>query len=127
MPSSSPTRWLPAAATLLSLAACYGAILAVAALGGLGVALSVHEAAWATAIVAFALLALLGLGLGFRRHRNPWPVVLGALGVAVIAFAMFVAYTRATEIAGFVLLAAGVLADRRLAPRESDRCPEERT
>jgi len=123
MPFHPPTWWLPAAATLLSLAACYGTIFAIGALGALGVALTLDEAAWATAIVAFALL---GFGLGFRRHRKPWPVAPGALGVAVVAFAMFVAYTRAAEIAGFVPPAIGVLADRWLAPREWVQYPEER-
>lgn len=52
--------------------------------------------------------------LHHMRHRNPWPVVIGGLGTAIIAYAMYIQYDRAVEISGFVLLSLAALWDRRL-------------
>ncbi|MCI0431250.1 MAG: MerC domain-containing protein [Rhodospirillales bacterium] len=105
---------LPAFATLLSMVACYGTLAVVASLSALGVAVTVNETLWAGAIVAFALLAVLGLLLGYRRHRRIWPILIGGLGVLGIGYAMYVQYERWIEVSGFVLLGIGVLWDWRL-------------
>jgi hypothetical protein len=34
------------------------------------------------------LLAVIGLGSGFRHHRRPLPMVLGAIGIALMATAL---------------------------------------
>lgn len=76
------TRWLPGVATVLSIAACYGTLAVVGALGAMGIALVVDYALWAGAIVAFAILAVVGIALGLRAHHRPWPLLLGAIAVA---------------------------------------------
>lgn len=109
--------WLASAATVLSLVACYGTLVVIALLGVLGIAIVVNEALWAGAIVAFAVLAVAGLGLGVVRHRRPWPILIGGLGVVILAYAMYVQYARSSELAGFVLLCLAALWDWRLRRR----------
>ena len=115
MPSSEPrTSWLPGVATILSLAACYGTLALISILGALGIVIAVNDALWAGAIVGFAILAVIGLSLGLMRHRKPWPILLGALGAAVIAYTMYVNYDRMIEIAGFILLGLAAFWDWRI-------------
>jgi len=104
---------LPAIATLLSLIACYGSLLTLAALGAMGVTVALHEGAWALAIVAFAALAVFGLFAGRRRHGANPPLVLGFCGAAALAYAMFVTYSRPVEIGGFGLLICAAWLDWR--------------
>lgn len=111
---ASWTRWLPGVATVLSIGACYGTLAVVGLLGTMGVALAVNDALWAGAIVAFAVLAVLGIALGLRVHRQPWPLLLGAFGAGVIAYTMYINYDRAIELAGFALLCGAALWDWRL-------------
>ena len=105
--------WLAPAATLLSLLTCYGTLAAIALLGALGVGIALNEAIWAGGIVLFAALAVAALALGWRRHRRVLPVALGLAGLALIAFAMYVIYSLAAELAGFALLCAGTYLDWR--------------
>jgi hypothetical protein len=100
-----------AAATLISLLACYGTLAVVATLGSLGVAIALDETLWAGVIVGFAALAAVGLAFGWRRHRRPWPPLLGLAGAAVIAYVMVVQYDRVAELAGFALLGVAALWD----------------
>lgn len=120
MPMSSGRprlAWLPGAAALLSLVACYGTLAVLAALGALGVAIALDEAVWAALILAFAALAVLGLALGLARHGRPWPLLVGLAGAAAIAYAFYVDYSRPAELAGFALLLAAAVWDRRLRRR----------
>ena len=114
MAPETKLNWLPGAATVLSLVACYGTLAGLAVLGMLGATIALNEAVWAGAIVAFAGLAVVGLALGFSRHRQVLPLVIGGLGAAVVSYAMFVDYARLTELAGFALLCVGVIWDWRL-------------
>jgi len=120
---TSWTRWLPGAATILSMAACYGTLALISVLGALGVVLVVDDALWAGAIVAFAVLAVAGIALGLLRHRQPWPLVLGAAGAAVIAYTMYVHYDRMVELAGFAILCGAALWDWRL--RHASACQDQ--
>jgi len=106
--------WLPSLATALSLLACYGTLAVLALLGALGVAIDLDEALWAGAIVTTAALAVGGLAVGTVRHRQLWPLLIGVLGAAVIGYAMYVQYSRITEVSGFVLLSAAAFWDWRL-------------
>ena len=67
--SSQKQGWLARGGVILSLLACYGTLAVVGALSALGVTLAVNVHVWAGAIVLFALVALGGIALGFRRHR----------------------------------------------------------
>jgi len=114
--SSNTTQsgWLAGVGTLLSLAACYGTLGLISVLGTLGIAIAVDNTLWAGAIVGFAGLAVIGLALGLMRHHKPWPILIGALGAAIVAYAMYVQYDRVVEIAGFVLLSLAAFWDWRV-------------
>jgi hypothetical protein len=106
-------RWLAPLATMLSLAACYGTLAAVALLGLLGARVVLDETLWAGSIVAFAVVAVVGLILGARQHRTLWPLAVGTIGAAGIVYTMTLSYDRYIEIGGFLLLAVAVAADWR--------------
>lgn len=112
--ASSWTRWLPSVATVLSIAACYGTLAVVGTLGAMGIALAVDDALWAGAIVAFAMLAVVGIAVGLRAHHRPWPLLLGAIGAGAITYTMYFNYDRAIELSGFALLSAAAVWDWRL-------------
>lgn len=113
--------WLAPAAAALSLVACYGTLAATGLLGALGAAISLNESLWAGTIVVFAWLALLALWIGRRRHASIRPIVLAAVGVALITLTMSVAYERIIELVGFAFLGIGTFLDWRA--RDSDRGP----
>lgn len=117
------TSWLAGAGALLSIATCYGTLGLIAALSMMGVTLAVNEHIWTGVIVAFALLAVFGVALGYRRHHKFNPVRLAIAGAALVIWAMYGAqgivdllgpYTFAVEIVGFSALMAAAYWDWRL-------------
>ena len=108
------TRRLAGVATVLSIAACYGTLAVIGTLGAMGIALVVDDALWAGAIVAFAMLAVVGIGLGLQAHHRPWPLLLGDIGAGAITYTMYFNYDRATELTGYALLCAAAAWDWRL-------------
>lgn len=108
------TRWLASVATVLSIAACYGTLAVVAALGAMGIALAVNDTLWAGAIVMFAMLAVVGIALGLQAHHRPLPLLLGIIGAGAITYTMYVNYDRTIELAGFALLCGAAVWDWRL-------------
>lgn len=100
--------------TLLSLVACYGTLVLVSILGALGFAIVINTTIWAGAIVAFAILAVIGLALGFSRHRKPLPIVIGILGPALISYTMLADYSRIIELLGFALLSLATFLEWRI-------------
>ena len=78
-----------------------------------------HEGAWAGAISVFAVLAVVGMALRYRRHRALPPLVLAALGAALIVWVMFGVYHLAVELAGFALLVAATIWDWRVKQKET--------
>lgn len=111
---TSKCAWLPGVAALLSMLACYGTLVIAAILGAFGVVISTNEIVWADVIVAFALIAICGLALGFSRHRQVWPVLVGGLGAAVLGYTMYIDYSRLTEVSAFILLCVATIGDWRL-------------
>ncbi len=109
--------WLGSVATLFSLAACYGTLAAIGILGVLGISIAFDETLWAGTIIAFAVLAVGGLGLGLLCHRQPWPILIGGLGVGILGYVMYVQYDRLTEIFAFILLCLAAFWDWRLRRR----------
>lgn len=114
-------EWLAALATAFSLVACYGTLAAITLLGALGVTIALNEAVWAGAIVLFAGLALVALLIRWRGHRRLAPVLLAGVGFLLIAFTMLVSYERIIELAGFVVLCAGTVADWRMGRGRKER------
>lgn len=78
---------------------------------------SPHGALRAGAIVAFAALAVGGFAIGFPRHRQVWPLLIGGLGAAAIGYAMDVQCLQLTELSGLVLLCVAAVRDWRLRRR----------
>ncbi|MBU2583115.1 MAG: MerC domain-containing protein [Alphaproteobacteria bacterium] len=111
------SRWLPGAATVLSMAACYGTLALIALLGSMGIVIAVNDTIWAGAIVAFALLAVIGIAIGLRVHGKAWPLLLGASAAGIVTYTMFINYDRSVELAGFALLCAAVAWDWLLRRR----------
>ena len=115
--------WLPGVATILAIAACYGTLLVITALPLLGITLVVHEGAWAGAISLFALLAVVGVALGYRRHHTLAPLVIAVISLAVILWVMFGSYNRIIELIGFTGLIIAATWDWRLKRREPTSTP----
>lgn len=110
--------WLAPLATILSLLACYGTLVAIGLLGVLGVTIAVNETAWAGAIILFAGLTIVALLIRRRRHGRFTPIVLAGIGFLLLGFTMLISYERIVELAGFVLLCAGTVLDWRIERSE---------
>jgi rhodanese-related sulfurtransferase len=101
----------------LAVLSCYGTTVLIGLLSLLGVSLALDEGAWAIAISVFAALAAIAIAASFRRHRIIGPTVIAALGLGLILWVMFGSYSRAVELAGFVLLISATLWDWRAGAR----------
>jgi len=111
---SSKIGRLAGIGTILSLVTCYGTLALVGVLGALGITIAVNNAIWAGAIVGFAVLAVIGLALGYRRHHKPAALIIGLTGAALISYTMLADYSRVIELSGFALLALAAFWDRRV-------------
>jgi rhodanese-related sulfurtransferase len=116
---NSVSSWVPGAATALAILSCYGTAAAIGLLSLLGVSLALDEGIWAGAISVFATLAAIAIAASYRRHRIVGPTAIAALGLGLILWVMFGSYSRAVELAGFVLLIAATLWDWRTGARPS--------
>jgi hypothetical protein len=105
---------LAGAGTVLAIAACYGTLATVSVLSLLGVTLVINPGVWAGAISLFAVLALFGVLLSYREHRVRGPLVIAALGTALVLWAMFGSYIRIIELIGFAGLITAAVWDWRL-------------
>ncbi len=117
------SSWLAGAGALMSITACYGTLGLIALLSMMGVTLALNVDIWAGVIVAFAMLAVIGVTLGYRRHRNANPVRLAVIGAALVIWAMYGAEaivdllgvpSTIVELAGFAALVASAYWDWRL-------------
>ncbi len=115
--SSDRLGWFPGIATVLAIVTCYGTLLVVGTLSLLGVTLVVNQDAWAGAISVFAVLAVVGVALGYRRHHVIGPLVIAAIGAVIILWVMFGVYSRALEVAGFAGLVIAAIWDWRMQRR----------
>src|SRR5712692_6193429 len=112
--------WLPGAATVLAIVSCYGTAAAVTLLSLLGISIAIDERAWAGAIMVFAALASAAIVASCRRHRQAGPAMLAGLSLALIASAMYGAYGRVIELAGFALLAGAAAWDWKARTSRKD-------
>lgn len=115
--SDNRANWLAPVGAALAVLACYGTLATVALLSAMGVAIAVNEGVWAGAIVVFALLALAGLVLNWRRHRALPPLLLGIVGAGLIVFTMTISYSQPVEIGGFAILILAALLDWKAKQR----------
>ena len=100
--------------TALALIACYGTLCLVSLLALAGITLPINEGLWAVAIAAFYAIAVATLAPGYRRQKNHRPILLAAIGLAVILWVMFGTYNWLAELIAFAALIAATLWDRRL-------------
>lgn len=105
------------AAVVLSIMACYGTLAVTGLLSLLGIALPLHEGAWATVIVVFAWLAVLAMGVNLRIVKNPGPFILCDVGALLVSWVMLVDYVQSMEVIGFLMLIAAAFWDRALRRR----------
>jgi hypothetical protein len=123
---------LPAAGTLLSILSCYGVLGTITALSLIGVTLAINVHVWAAAIVAFALVAVLGLAVGVTCHQSKGPLALGAVATLVVIWAIYGSQgirttlgipSEAVELVGFAGLVAATIWDWRLKKRRAGEAP----
>ena len=99
----------------LCLVHCAASVVLVALLataGGVLLHPAIHEAGLGLAI----LLAIVGLGRGFVQHRRPVPMVLGTVGIALMATALSVPHgvtEAAYTMAGVCCVAVAHMLNRR--------------
>lgn len=80
---------------------CIPAIAAFLASIGLGF-FATKEVVW-TLLALFGVLFLLGLFLGFKRHKNPYPLLIGALAFLSIPIGRYVIGVLALTYIGVVV------------------------
>jgi hypothetical protein len=119
----------PGTAVAFSIVACYGTLAVITLLSLVGITMNIHAGAWATVTVVFAWLAVFAVGVNMQHYRRFGPFILSDIGALLVSWVMFVDYSRTLEIAGFALLIAAVLLDRRLRMRNRPqlREPEQET
>jgi SAM-dependent methyltransferase len=111
----SQAKWRLAGAWSLALSvlACYGTLAALALLSAAGVTLVINPAAWASVVVLAAGLAALAVVASARRYGGRRAAALAVAGAAIVAYTQLAHYDVWIELAGFGLLAAGVVFDLR--------------
>ena len=80
---------------------CIPAVAAFLASIGLGF-FATKEVVWSL-LGLFGALFLLGLFLGFKRHKNPYPLLVGALAFAAIPIGRYVIGTLVLTYVGVVI------------------------
>lgn len=96
------------AAAMVSLAICYGSIVA-------GIMLGIHARQvlnphlQAVLMWGFALLAVYALWQDRKRHRNSVPMMLGAVAVATLIGTLYLNYDVRIEALSYILLAIAAL------------------
>jgi len=106
-----------AVALVLSVLACYGTLVATAALSLAGITLAVNPGAVSATILGFAALVLAAIGAGVRKHGRPAPLAPALAGGAVLLYAHLVEFSFAVELAGFFALGLAVALDLRARRR----------
>lgn len=106
-------EWIPVAASIGAVVACYGTLMLVAILSAMGIAMAVHEGAWAAVIVALAVIAALGVAINSSRTQSFGPLALAVTGAALVSWAMFGSFNRLVELAGFATLLSATIWDWR--------------
>jgi hypothetical protein len=106
-----------AAALVLSALACYGTLVATAALSLAGITLAVNPGAVSATILGFAAVARAAIGAGVRKHGRLAPLAPALAGGAVLLYAHLVEFSFAVELAGFVVLGLAVALDLRARRR----------
>lgn len=100
------------ACAMISLATCYGSIIAAALLGIDSLGLNPHVQA--VLMWSFALLAVVALWIDRKRHRHNLPVGLAAAAVAVLLATLYVRYTVEAEALAYVVLVIATVLNQNI-------------
>ena len=113
-----------AGALVAALAApcCFPLFAAVGAALGLG-ALGRYESAILYFFQAFTVVSLVGLGLAFVQHRNPWPLMLGALSGCALGYTFYYAFSWVALYGGLSGLLLASLANYFISRRRRTSIP----
>ena len=87
--------------------------------GSLGLSVLALSAVVHPLLVVFLGLALLRFVLGYRRHRNPWPLTVGVVAAAGLYAGKWLVFSEPILYAGAALLIASSLVDTVLLRRVS--------
>jgi arsenite methyltransferase len=101
-------------ASVGALAACYGVLALVVALGFLGLSAPINTQLWTGLIAAFTILAAFALAWNQRVHRNWFPAIVGLAGALLVLYAVLGTYDWRIEAAGFAAMIGAALWDRYL-------------
>jgi SAM-dependent methyltransferase len=104
-------------ATIAAVAACYGVLALVGAIGLLGLSIPLNAQVWTAMIVALAVLAPLGIAWNMRAHGSWGPTMIGAAGELLVCYALLGAYDWRVEASGFAAMLGAALWDRHLFRR----------
>lgn len=119
-PATRKLERAAAVSTALAILTCYGTLIAVSLLSLMGVSVAIHEGAWAGTISLFAVLAVGGFAINTRRHGVVAPLLIAALGAALIVYTMLGTYLRSVEITGFVFMTLAAVWDWRARATMAD-------
>lgn len=90
-----------------SLTACYGSIVSTAFFGTEPLGLNPHVQA--VVMWGLGVLAIYAMWRDRARHRRNIPLIVGATGLAILIFSLYVRYDNRFEILAYVLLLVGAL------------------
>ena len=99
-----------------------GAFLGSVGLSALALSAVVHPL-----LAVFLGLALLRFVLGYRRHRNPWPLTVGVVGAVGLYAGKWLVFSMPILYAGAALLIASSIVDTVLLRRASTSCALEQS
>ncbi len=97
------------AASVASLAICYGSNIANAILG---ISLPLNEHLQAALMGALAALAIVALWRDHRKHGRGLPVALGAIALVILLATLYLGYDARVEAVAYVLLVIAALANQ---------------
>lgn len=104
------------AGTLITAACCLGFPAVLAVFSAIGLGFLIHDAVLLPLLVVFLAVTLVGLFYGYRRHRRPGALLLGAasaLGTLGFIFLVTVPALAYLSIAGLVAASLLNIALRR--------------
>jgi rhodanese-related sulfurtransferase len=112
--------WLPAAATLVAILACFGMLAVAVALAVFGISFTPGERGWAGTLCLLAVVATIGIAYNCRRRRIVGPLLPAAAGTALILAGTYAGAGRIAEFCGFALLVLATVWDWRIRVRAAE-------
>lgn len=96
--------WLPGVSALLAFIACNGLFIIVGIFALFGVTIVINPHIQGAIITLFSVLTLAFVIMNYRNNKVPGPVVLSAIGTAIIAGSMYIYFNKTIESIGLIIL-----------------------